>query len=120
MELKNFNDAWRNKNESKLNDGKVVRLLTDFSFNFTSKKWENGKTKYDHDEIKFISSVVTAGIDRHSDLECRRNLNDIIGFVKGGYRDVGDFKLVTSDFKLMWIFRECGCWWPKMAINYGP
>ena len=58
-------------------------FFTDFSFNFTSKKWENQIVKYNYKDLKFISSVVTAGIERHTDLECRYNLNDIIGFRSG-------------------------------------
>ena len=91
-QLKHFNDAWANKNENK-SDDQMERVMTDFSFNFTSKKWANGKNKYDHDNLKFISSVTTAG--RHSDLECRHNLIDIIGFIRGGYLDVDNLKLVT-------------------------
>lgn len=93
-EFKHFNDAWTNKNDSK-SDDQVVRLLTDLSFNFTSRKWENGIQKYDHDDLKFISTIKTAGILRYSDLECRHNLIDIIGFVRGGYLDVENLKLVT-------------------------
>ena len=81
MELKHFNDAWANQNDYETNDSQTMDFLTDLSFNFTSKKWENQIVKYDHKDLKFITTVVTAGIERHSDLECRdRNLNDIIGF----------------------------------------
>ena len=83
MELKHFNDAWANRNDNETNDSQMMNFLTDLSFNFTSKKWENQFVKYDHKDLKFISSVVTAGIERHSDLECRYNLNDIIGFRSG-------------------------------------
>ena len=101
-QLKHFNDAWANKNKNK-SDDQVVRVLTDFSFNFTSKKWTNGKNKYDHDDLKFISSVITAGIEQHSDLECRHNLIDIIGFVRGGYLDVDNLKLVTIPLKSWYL-----------------
>lgn len=105
-EFKYLNDAWTNKNDSK-SDDQVVRLLTDFSFNFTSRKWENGIQKYDHDDLKFISTIKTAGIERHSDLECHHNLIDIIGFVRGGYLDVENLKLMT-------IFRF---WWRNPILN---
>lgn len=83
MELKHFNDAWANQNDNETNDSQMMNFLTDLSFNFTSKKWENQIVKYNHKDLKFISSVVTAGIERNSDLECRYNLNDIIGFRNG-------------------------------------
>ena len=90
MELEHFNDAWANRNDSQTNDSRMMTFLTDLSFNFIPKKWENQIVKYDHKDLKFISSVVTAGIERYSDLECRHTLNDIIGFRVGhGLIDVG-------------------------------
>ena len=47
MELKHFNDAWANQNDNETNDGQMMNFLTDLSFNFTSKKWENQIVKYD-------------------------------------------------------------------------
>ena len=52
MELKHFNDAWANQNDNETNDGQMMNFLTDLSFNFTSKKWENQIVKYDHKDLK--------------------------------------------------------------------
>ena len=106
-----FNDAWMQKtdsNGSKTNTGREqidknktmteeklenqktfnkdfvrISLATEFSFNFESKMWENGEKKYDHKDLQFVSSVLTTGIEPGSNQECRQNLKDIIGFIRG-------------------------------------
>ena len=72
------------ENQNKINNDFVrLSLATEFSFNFESKMWENGGKKYDHKDLQFVSSVVTAGIEPGSNQECRENLEDIIGFIRG-------------------------------------
>ena len=44
---------------------------------------QNGEKKYDHKDLRFVSSVVTTGIEPGSNQECRQNLKDIIGFIRG-------------------------------------
>ena len=110
-ELTFFNDAWmqaKDSNERKTNIGRQqieknktmsdekfenqnkfkkdfvqTLLATEFSFNFESKMWENGEKKYDNKDLQFVSSVVTTGIEPGSNQECRQNLEDIIGFIRG-------------------------------------
>ena len=104
-ELTFFNDAWINakdSNERKTNTGRqqivknktmsdekfdnqneFERLATEYSFNFESKMWENGAEKYSHQDLQFVSSVQIIGIKQGSNQECRKNLKDIIGFIRG-------------------------------------
>ena len=74
--------GYRNSNGSKINTGRQ-HLATEFSFDFESKMWENGEKKYNHKDLQFVSSVVTIGIEPGSNQECRQNLQDIIGFIRG-------------------------------------
>ena len=88
-----FNDVWIQKKDSngsktntcrqQMDKNKTIQLATEFSFNFQSKRWENGKTNYDHKNLQFVSSVLTTGIEPGSNQECRQNLEDIIGFIRG-------------------------------------
>ena len=72
------------ENKNKINNDFVrISLATEFSFNFESKMWENGEKKYDNKDLQFVSSVVTTGIEPGSNQECRQNLEDIIGFIRG-------------------------------------
>ena len=71
-----------------LRSASVLTLLaTEFSFNFESKMWENGEKKYDHKDLQFVTSVLTTGIEPGSNQECRQNLKDIIGFIRGWRND---------------------------------
>ena len=80
---KTMNDE-KLENQNKLNKDFVrTSLATEFSFNFESKMWENGMKEYDHKDLQFVSSVITTGIEPGSNQECRRNLKDIIGFIRG-------------------------------------
>ena len=62
---------------------KYHTLATEYSFNFESQMWENGAEKYSHQDLQFVSSVQIIGIKQGSNQECRQNLNDIIGFIRG-------------------------------------
>ena len=75
-------EKFENQNKFK-KDFVQTRLATEFSFNFESKMWENGAEKYSHKDLQFVSSVQTIGIKQGSNQECRQNLNDIIGFIRG-------------------------------------
>ena len=75
-------EKFENQNKFK-KDFVQTRLATEFSFNFESKMWENGAEKYSHKDLQFVSSVQTIGIKQGSNQECRQNLKDIIGFIRG-------------------------------------
>ena len=120
-ELTFFNDAWikaKDSNERKTNNGrqkieknktmtdekfenqnkfnKYHTLATEYSFNFESQMWENGAEKYSHQDLQFVSSVQTIGIKQGSNQECRQNLNDIIGFIRGQRCTDSDRLVVTN------------------------